>query len=238
MLIFAKGIASGYPMAGLATRAGMFDKLAPGTMGGTYGGNAVACAAAVATLEAIEEEGILGNAEQRGAELMRGLVALAQVGGGGAGRAVGGARGHVLCAVPGSAPWSQQPQPAAPTPLAHPHCDGALCTDGSLLCCQSIADSLLPHTRRPPQEYPEIVDVRGRGLMIGVEFGGREGRGSAPAKGVAAAVVKAAAAEDLLLMPSGARECIRILPPLVLTAGEAQVALERLGRVLQRVLRK
>jgi acetylornithine/succinyldiaminopimelate/putrescine aminotransferase len=51
-------------------------------------------------------------------------------------------------------------------------------------------------------------------------------------------LVRAAAAEDLLLMPSGARECIRILPPLVLTAGEAQEALERLGRVLQRVLRK
>jgi 4-aminobutyrate aminotransferase-like enzyme len=92
--------------------------------------------------------------------------------------------------------------------------------------------------RRWAQDHLEIVDVRGRGLMIGVEFGGRGGRGCAPAKGVSSELVRAAAAEDLLLMPSGARECIRILPPLVLTAGEAQEALERLGRVLQRVLRK
>jgi 4-aminobutyrate aminotransferase len=81
VLVFAKGIASGYPMAGLATRPGLFDNLAPGTMGGTYGGNAVACAAAVATLDVIQEEGILGNVEQRGVQLMQGLVALARVSG-------------------------------------------------------------------------------------------------------------------------------------------------------------
>ena len=37
--------------AGIATRDGDFDKMQPGTMGGTYGGNAVACAAAVATIQ-------------------------------------------------------------------------------------------------------------------------------------------------------------------------------------------
>jgi hypothetical protein len=39
------------PLAGIATRDEAFDKLQPGTMGGTYGGNAVACAAAVATIQ-------------------------------------------------------------------------------------------------------------------------------------------------------------------------------------------
>jgi 4-aminobutyrate aminotransferase len=51
LLIFAKGVASGYPLAGLAAREGLLDKLPSGVLGGTYGGNAVACAAAVATLE-------------------------------------------------------------------------------------------------------------------------------------------------------------------------------------------
>ena len=37
--------------AGVAARDGYFDKLAPGTMGGTYGGNAVSCAAAAATID-------------------------------------------------------------------------------------------------------------------------------------------------------------------------------------------
>jgi 4-aminobutyrate aminotransferase len=40
--------------------------------GGTYGGNAVACAAAVATIDVIEKEGLLKNAEERGLQLMKG----------------------------------------------------------------------------------------------------------------------------------------------------------------------
>jgi 4-aminobutyrate aminotransferase len=72
MIIFAKGIASGYPFAGLAARADAFDKLAPGTMGGTYGGNAVSCAAAVATIDVIEKEGVLANVAARGEQLMTG----------------------------------------------------------------------------------------------------------------------------------------------------------------------
>jgi Aminotransferase class-III len=51
MIIFAKGIASGYPIAGVASKPHLFENMQPGTMGGTYGGNAVACAAAVATIE-------------------------------------------------------------------------------------------------------------------------------------------------------------------------------------------
>lgn len=51
LLIFAKGIASGYPFAGVAAREGYFETLPAGSLGGTYGGNAVACAAAVATMQ-------------------------------------------------------------------------------------------------------------------------------------------------------------------------------------------
>lgn len=57
LMVFAKGIASGYPLAGVAAREELTARLAPGVLGGTYGGNAVACAAAVATIEVRGEGG-------------------------------------------------------------------------------------------------------------------------------------------------------------------------------------
>ena len=56
--------------AGLATRDDMFDGLALGTMGGTYGAAPLACATANATLDVIVEENLLDNATQRGAQLV------------------------------------------------------------------------------------------------------------------------------------------------------------------------
>lgn len=75
--VFAKGIASGIPLSGIATRGDMMRKSPPGSMGGTYGANAVAAAAAVATIDAIVEEGMLANAAARGAQLQAGLRRLA-----------------------------------------------------------------------------------------------------------------------------------------------------------------
>ena len=77
VLVFAKGIASGMPLAGIAVREGLMDKSPPGSMGGTYGANAVCAAAAVATIDAIREEAMLANATARGAQLQAGLRALA-----------------------------------------------------------------------------------------------------------------------------------------------------------------
>jgi len=48
----------------------------PGSHGGTYGGNVVACAAAMATLDVIEEEGLAANARERGTQLVDGLRAI------------------------------------------------------------------------------------------------------------------------------------------------------------------
>jgi 4-aminobutyrate aminotransferase len=45
----------------------------PGSHGGTYGGNVVSCAAANATLDVIEDEGLVANARERGAQLLTGL---------------------------------------------------------------------------------------------------------------------------------------------------------------------
>ncbi len=66
----AKGIASGYPLGAIAAGHELWDKCLPGSMGGTYGGNAVACAAAVATIAAMKEDGTLANAAKQGEKLM------------------------------------------------------------------------------------------------------------------------------------------------------------------------
>lgn len=73
ILVMAKGIASGLPLSGIIARREILDRFAPGTHGGTYGGNVVACAAALATLDVIEEEDLVANARARGAQLAGGL---------------------------------------------------------------------------------------------------------------------------------------------------------------------
>lgn len=73
IMVVAKGIASGLPLSGVLARMDLMKKWPPGTHGGTFGGNAVACAAAVATIRAITEEGMLANAVERGGELLAGL---------------------------------------------------------------------------------------------------------------------------------------------------------------------
>ena len=65
----AKGLGSGYPIAAIMARSELWDKCMPGSMGGTYGGNAVGCAAGVATIEAMKEDGMLENAARQGDKL-------------------------------------------------------------------------------------------------------------------------------------------------------------------------
>jgi 4-aminobutyrate aminotransferase len=77
ILVTAKGLASGFPLSAIAARAELMDQAWPGSQGGTYGANAVACAAAVATLDVIEDEKLVGNAAERGAELRTALQQVA-----------------------------------------------------------------------------------------------------------------------------------------------------------------
>jgi 4-aminobutyrate aminotransferase/(S)-3-amino-2-methylpropionate transaminase len=56
MITVAKSIAGGLPLSGVIGKASIMDAPAPGGLGGTYGGNPVACAAALAVLDIIEEE--------------------------------------------------------------------------------------------------------------------------------------------------------------------------------------
>jgi 4-aminobutyrate aminotransferase len=153
IMVFAKGIASGFPFAGVAARPGLHERIAAGSMGGTYGGNPMAAAAASATIDVIEGEGLMANATARGRQLAAGLVRLATE------------------VFPGA-----------------------------------------------------IVDVRGRGLMLAVEFG--DGSGGLDARpGTATAVAAAAGKRGLMVMTAGAREALRFLPPLIISEAEVEEAL-------------
>ncbi len=88
VVVMAKGIASGLPLSGIIAKRDLLDRLPPGSHGGTYGGNVVACAAALATLDVIEDESLVENARVRGRQLLDGLRSIS------AGRsAVGDVRG-------------------------------------------------------------------------------------------------------------------------------------------------
>ena len=77
ILVTAKGLASGFPLSGIAASAELMAKAWPGSQGGTYGGNAVACAAAIATLDVIQEENLVENARVVGLALAAGLEKVA-----------------------------------------------------------------------------------------------------------------------------------------------------------------
>lgn len=66
LITCAKSMAGGYPLAGVIGRAEVMDAMEPGGLGGTYGGNPVACAAALAAIEAIETEGLLARSTALG----------------------------------------------------------------------------------------------------------------------------------------------------------------------------
>jgi 4-aminobutyrate aminotransferase len=160
IMIVAKGIASGLPLGGVIARMELMDRWAPGSEGGTYGGNAVACAAAVATIQVMRDEGLLENTQARGEQLMVGL-------------------------------------------------------------------------RHLQEQYPEIGDVRGLGLMVGVEFSSLEGK---PDKRTAKAIQQACLEERLLLLTCGTWDnTIRFIPPLVVTADQIGDGLARFERALAKV---
>lgn len=78
ILITAKGLASGFPLSGIAASTELMSKARPGSQGGTYGGNAVACAAALATLDVVQQEGLVDNARVNGARLLDGIASVSK----------------------------------------------------------------------------------------------------------------------------------------------------------------
>ncbi len=78
VVITAKGLASGFPLSAIAASADLMSKGMPGSQGGTYGANAVACAAALATLKVIDDEQLVANAARQGERLLSQLTELQQ----------------------------------------------------------------------------------------------------------------------------------------------------------------
>lgn len=77
VLIMAKGIASGFPFAAIGSKKVLMDKWPVGSHGSTYGGNPIGCAAALATINVMNEPSFLVNVEERGEQLRSGLRELA-----------------------------------------------------------------------------------------------------------------------------------------------------------------
>jgi len=76
LVLLAKSLGGGLPLAAVVGRAELMDAPAPGGLGGTFGGNPVACAAALAVLEVIERDGICARARQIGAVAIRRMQAM------------------------------------------------------------------------------------------------------------------------------------------------------------------
>lgn len=148
----AKAIANGLPLSAMATRRELQERWGKGAHGSTYGGNPVACAAGIAVLRTIEDEGLIANAAARGEQLRAGLARFAA-------------------------------------------------------------------------EDDRIGDVRGPGLMVGVEF--VRDRGTREPDGATADALVARCADDgLLVLSCGpAHQVIRWIPPLDTSAAEVDEAL-------------
>lgn len=78
IMVTAKGLASGYPLSAICASKSLMEKGYPGSQGGTYGANAVACAAALATLDVMEEENLLDNVNRQSKTLRSHIDALAE----------------------------------------------------------------------------------------------------------------------------------------------------------------
>ncbi|WP_030911892.1 aspartate aminotransferase family protein [Streptomyces sp. NRRL F-5126] len=98
IVVTAKGLASGFPLSAIAAPTALMEKAWPGSQGGTYGGNAVACAAAIATLDVIQDEKLVENAAGRGKELLAGLREVAARHAPASGPGIGDVRGLGLMA--------------------------------------------------------------------------------------------------------------------------------------------
>ena len=78
VVVMAKGIASGFPIAAIGASAELMSRWPVGSRGGTYGGNPIGCAAALATIDVLPGPGFLDSVNDRGEQLRTGLRELAE----------------------------------------------------------------------------------------------------------------------------------------------------------------
>jgi len=78
LIVTAKSLAGGFPLSAVTGHADIMDSVGPGGLGGTYAGNPVACAAALAVLDVMREEDILARGEKLGARIRERLNAMSR----------------------------------------------------------------------------------------------------------------------------------------------------------------
>ncbi|HEU5449609.1 MAG TPA: aminotransferase class III-fold pyridoxal phosphate-dependent enzyme, partial [Acidimicrobiia bacterium] len=77
VIVLAKGLGSGFPISAIGASAELMARWPRGSHGGTYGGNPIGCAAALATLDVLTENGFLDDVAARGRQLADGLTEMA-----------------------------------------------------------------------------------------------------------------------------------------------------------------
>ncbi|MDF5753940.1 4-aminobutyrate--2-oxoglutarate transaminase [Spongiactinospora sp. TRM90649] len=119
----AKGIAGGLPLAAVTGRAELMDKVHVGGLGGTYGGNPLACEAALAVLESIEQDDLVGRARRIESVMLPRLRAMAEQH-----PMIGDVRGRgAMIAIELVKPGTKEPDPEATgRVLARCHAEGLL----------------------------------------------------------------------------------------------------------------
>jgi 4-aminobutyrate aminotransferase/(S)-3-amino-2-methylpropionate transaminase len=114
LITTAKGIADGLPLAGVTGRAELMDAVHVGGLGGTYGGNPVACAAALGAIETMAAEDLAGRARRIGDIMLPRLHKLAE-----ANPVIGDVRGRgAMIAIELVEPGTLRPAPAAAAQVA------------------------------------------------------------------------------------------------------------------------
>jgi 4-aminobutyrate aminotransferase/(S)-3-amino-2-methylpropionate transaminase len=77
LVTMAKSLGGGFPISALTGKAEIMDAPAPGGLGGTYGASPISCAAALAVIDVIEEEGLIDRAESIGGHVVKVIEGLA-----------------------------------------------------------------------------------------------------------------------------------------------------------------
>jgi 4-aminobutyrate aminotransferase/(S)-3-amino-2-methylpropionate transaminase len=153
LIVTAKGIAGGLPLSAVTGRAEIMDAPHVGGLGGTYGGNPVACAAALAVLETIEADGLVERARAIGATMLERLGKLAA-----GDPRVGDVRGRgAMIAVELVKPGTTEPDAALTAAVA-----GAAHRQGLIvLTCGTFGNVLrfLPPLSIPDHLLTEALDV-------------------------------------------------------------------------------
>ncbi|HEX6954431.1 MAG TPA: 4-aminobutyrate--2-oxoglutarate transaminase [Agromyces sp.] len=158
LVVTAKGIAGGLPLSAVTGRADIMDSAHAGGLGGTYGGNPLACAAALAAIESYEQDGLIERAQQIGAVLIGRLNALRT-----ADARIGDVRGRgAMVAIELVDPATGAPDAALTGKLAaYAHANGVL-----VLTCGTYGNVIrfLPPLTISDELLVEGLDVIAEGL--------------------------------------------------------------------------